>query len=197
MSKIWITSDHHFFHRNIIDYCKRPFSDEYEMNEILVEKWNEKIGKNDLVVHGGDFFAGLKGRYKEARILMSRLNGRIILIRGNHDHLTDEEYKGEFGFIYVDHFYIYENLMFCHYPLIKNPDYPDPIKDEMMDLLTNVYVFNDCSKIFHGHNHNTFHPNYESHYNIAVDRNNFEPIDLLEKVNELGWQKINGKNKKI
>lgn len=47
--RIWITFDTHFNHANIIPYCARPFKDVEEMNATLVSKWNNVVGKNDIV----------------------------------------------------------------------------------------------------------------------------------------------------
>jgi len=54
-SKIWFTSDHHFGHKNIIEFSKRPFANVEEMNAELVKRWNERIAKEDKVYHLGDF----------------------------------------------------------------------------------------------------------------------------------------------
>ena len=79
----YFTSDTHFFHRNVIEYCSRPFRDVFEMNEALIERWNSVVGVDDEVVHVGDVFMGPSGKWKG---VFERLNGRIVLIRGNHDY---------------------------------------------------------------------------------------------------------------
>ena len=78
----WFTSDEHFNHENIIKYCSRPFSSLEEMNEALIEKWNERVNGADTVYVVGDMFLG---RPEEATPLIKKLKGRKILIRGNHD----------------------------------------------------------------------------------------------------------------
>ena len=83
MSKIFFTSDHHFGHSNIIKFCKRPFKDVEEMNEVLIERWNEKINPEDEVYHIGDF-AMTKDNELVANIL-DKLNGTKYLIVGNHE----------------------------------------------------------------------------------------------------------------
>ncbi len=50
----WITSDMHFNHAKIIEYCDRPFETTEEMNEIIIRNWNKKIKKKDIVYVLGD-----------------------------------------------------------------------------------------------------------------------------------------------
>ena len=108
--KIFITADHHFFHKNIIKYCERPFNSVEEMNEYMIKKWNEKVDKNDIVIHLGDF--AFKGKAKEIR---KKLKGNIILIRGNHDYSIKESE----GFIIVSGSLQIGNLILSHKPLPK------------------------------------------------------------------------------
>ena len=77
---IFFTSDQHYGHARILEYCKRPFSCIEEMNETLIQRHNDVVGKKDLVYHLGDFaFKGCGGDY------LCRLNGQHVLILGNHD----------------------------------------------------------------------------------------------------------------
>ena len=76
MNKIYFTSDHHFGHKSIIKFCNRPFKDVKEMNNVLIRKWNEKIGINDDVYHLGDF--GLIHKENLPNIL-DRLNGNCFI----------------------------------------------------------------------------------------------------------------------
>ena len=80
--KIYIISDTHFNHENIIKYCNRPFKDINEMNDTIINNWNMIVKKDDIVYHLGDFFLGSKFDLKN---IVDRLNGTIYLIRGNHE----------------------------------------------------------------------------------------------------------------
>lgn len=83
---MFFTSDTHFGHRNIIKYSNRPFASVEEMNEVLIQRWNEKVGPKDEVYHLGDVaFATSEKQTKE---ILDRLNGKIYLIKGNHEKLA-------------------------------------------------------------------------------------------------------------
>lgn len=83
MSEIWFTSDLHFGHKNIVEYCNRPWTFE-EQEQELITRWNSRVGLMDEVYHLGDFtFAGKKGANKTVEII-KQLNGRITFIKGNH-----------------------------------------------------------------------------------------------------------------
>ena len=81
---IFFTADTHFFHKNVIRYCNRPFSSVAEMNDILIQNWNSVVNPGDIVYHLGDFAHCCKPH--EAIAIRKQLNGQIIMIRGSHDH---------------------------------------------------------------------------------------------------------------
>lgn len=81
----WFTSDTHFGHHNIIEYCKRPFASVEEMNRAMIERWNSVVGPADLVYHLGDFALGPKVLWEGYR---NALNGRIMFFTGNHDDIA-------------------------------------------------------------------------------------------------------------
>lgn len=86
MNERWFTSDTHFWHKSILGFTDRPYSDVEEMNEALIADWNERITKSDIVYHLGDFSFGTRAQTEE---LIGRLKGQIHLIRGNHDQVLD------------------------------------------------------------------------------------------------------------
>ncbi|MFD2915278.1 metallophosphoesterase family protein [Psychroserpens luteus] len=79
---IYFTSDHHFGHENIIKFTNRPFGSVEEMDQELIKRWNSRVNKHDKVYHLGDF--GLC-KAERMRDILEQLNGKIFLIRGNHE----------------------------------------------------------------------------------------------------------------
>ena len=57
-SKIYLTSDSHYGHSNILKFCDRPFKDIEEHDKMLIENWNKKVPQDGLVFHLGDFAWG-------------------------------------------------------------------------------------------------------------------------------------------
>lgn len=83
MRKIFFTADLHFGHENVLKFDNRPFNTVDEMDVELINRWNKKVGKGDLVYVLGDMI--WKSRNNDAETLIKSLNGQIILIKGNHD----------------------------------------------------------------------------------------------------------------
>ena len=79
---VFLTSDTHFGHLNIIRYCNRPWPDVEVMNEALVHLWNSTVPQDATVIHLGDV---AMGRLSDSLQHVRRLNGRKHLIAGNHD----------------------------------------------------------------------------------------------------------------
>jgi calcineurin-like phosphoesterase family protein len=114
-----VTSDLHFFHKNIIKHCPdtRLFESVDEMNVELVNHWNSTIGVNDVVFHVGDFSFGNE---EHTQALLAQLNGTIIFIYGNHDKILRKISKVPS----TNQFFDYLEIMFngtkvCmgHYPM--------------------------------------------------------------------------------
>jgi len=78
----WFISDTHFSHKNIIRYAGRPYESVEEMNQSLIDNWNQYIEADDQVFFLGDF--GL-GDVDHLHAICSQLKGQKICIRGNHD----------------------------------------------------------------------------------------------------------------
>lgn len=118
MTNIWFTSDHHFGHRRIVEYAKRPFADTVSMDEALVQNWNLYVRPGDLVYHLGDF-AFI--RPDEISPLVRRLNGVIHLVHGNHDRfLRDKRRELSFAWVgpYKEIKVADQKIVLCHYPFL-------------------------------------------------------------------------------
>lgn len=85
MSQVFFTSDLHFGHKNIIDYCNRPFSSVKDMDGALIQAWNARVSSEDTVFVLGDFAFESSARAQQA---LAQLQGEKILIRGNHDRVA-------------------------------------------------------------------------------------------------------------
>ncbi len=81
--RVWLISDTHFDHTNIIRYCNRPFGSVEEMNETIRRNWNDTIAPDDLVYFLGDLAYGRGSR--PPRWWATQLNGEIVWVKGSHD----------------------------------------------------------------------------------------------------------------
>lgn len=120
--KTFFISDTHFNHNNIIRYCNRPFSSVQDMNEEIIQNWNSRVKKEDIVWFLGDFTLG---HDKEViKNLFMQLNGQIHMIRGNHDKLTKKDYL-ECGVVFFsDTSVILKNhFILSHEPIEEKTEY--------------------------------------------------------------------------
>ncbi len=85
--RVFFIADTHFGDRKVLKHFNRPFKDVKEMDKTMIDNWNKVVKKRDIVFHLGDFASGNFESWKE---IVSRLNGKIYLVRGNHDHRDNE-----------------------------------------------------------------------------------------------------------
>ena len=115
---VFITSDSHYGHENIIKFSNRPFKNADHMNDELIKSWNSVVGKDDIVFHLGD--VSLTSPTKTSDIL-SRLNGTIHLITGNHEKsvMRKEGTRNRFESInqYLMIRYKNQDIFLCHYAM--------------------------------------------------------------------------------
>lgn len=98
MTKTWWISDTHFGHENAVSKFKRPdgsplrdFANAEEMDEYMIARWNERVQSNERVYHCGDVVINRKFLSQ-----LERLNGRIVLVKGNHDIYDLNDYRKYF-----------------------------------------------------------------------------------------------------
>lgn len=158
MPSIWFTSDTHFSHHNIIQYCNRPFKDTDEMNKVLIQNWNNVVMPDDIVWHLGDFALGDKTKIPE---IVQKLHGNIRLVKGNHDNRSNQFYR-DCGFKEVYNLPVVfdEFIVLSHAPMPFVPS------------LTMINLY--------GHVHDS--PMFETWGNqcacMCVERHNYTPVNI-------------------
>lgn len=158
MPKVFMISDHHFGHKNIIDFESRPFADVDEMTGVMIDRWNSVVGKEDKVFHLGDF--SFLNREK-TREIASQLNGSKFLILGNHDRGRTRKWWMDVGFEEVSEYpIVYGGFYFLsHEPMYMNKTMP--------------YVN------IHGHIHGQKYEGAQ-YFNVSVEHWDYTPIDFEE-----------------
>jgi calcineurin-like phosphoesterase family protein len=176
MGKIFYTSDLHLGHKNAIRFDNRPWNSIDEMDEGLIERWNKKVSPDDTVYILGDI-----SWYKDIKktvSLLKRLNGKKILIRGNHDYSNKPELVACFEYI-KDYDEIQDgkyNVVLCHYPILfyKNQRYG------WIHLYGHLHIGMDealCNNMIH----QLKDAGINAHmYNVGTMLWNFEPVTLEE-----------------
>jgi len=167
MAEIFVISDTHFFHNNIIQYCGRPFGSAGRMNEFMVNQWNSVVKPEDKVYHLGDVYMG--GERREVSQLLRALNGHKRLILGNHDNGKDQLLQDNFQKISMWRMFPEFGLLLTHVPVHRSSLHKTGRNDQPDFELVNV----------HGHIHNRNSP--EGPYrNVSVEQINYTPINIEE-----------------
>lgn len=189
-SKLFLTSDSHWGHDRIIEFCKRPFKNVEEMNYRMIENWNNKVPYDGIVFHLGDF---AWGGYNFWKTIRDQLNGKIILIKGNHDekNLNDTGAKELFEDvryqmkIRVEGRAVYLN----HYPFLCYSGTYRDAKALVYQAFGHVHS-GPNSKGLDSERLNVLFP---TQYDVGVDNNNYEPISWAEFNEKIGKQLLKSK----
>ena len=185
-SGIFFTSDTHFGHSKIIDYCKRPFSSIEEHDKTLIQNWNNTVGQDDTVFHLGDF---AYGNSQFIANIIKQLNGNIILIKGNHDlrNMNPTLYNIFSDVVYQARILIDKQTVYLnHFPFLCF-DHGD----------INLYKDNYSIQLF-GHVHsgpltssedvNRLNILFPTQYDVGIDNNNYTPISWIDVKNKIKQQ---------
>jgi calcineurin-like phosphoesterase family protein len=120
MHNCFLIADPHFSHEGVCKFLHddgtkiRPFDTAAEMDEVMIKNWNEVVRPVDKVYVCGD----LVMKAKKQIHIMERLNGRKVLIRGNHDI---GELKVYLPYFYdIRAFHVLDNFCITHIPI--HPD---------------------------------------------------------------------------
>lgn len=159
---IWFTADTHFGHKNIIEYCNRPFASVEEMDETIINNINAVVKPEHTIYHLGDFSFGGTFHYR------SKINCKNVhLILGNHDKLKMLE-KRCFSTVSMikEVRYAKQFIVLCHY---------------------GMRVWNKShhgSWSLYGHSHGTLPP-IQNSMDVGVDCHDYQPLsfdDVKEKI---------------
>lgn len=187
-SNIFFTSDTHFNHENIMKLCNRPWNNVNDMNEYMIEQWNSVTDKDSLIFHLGDFAWG-----NNWMPILNRLNGRKILIMGNHDFKNKDSYAFEHGFEYVtQQMFInieHRKVILNHFPMLCYGGTYRKDEDKVYQLF--------------GHVHSGPHSDsgldikrlvnlFPTQYDVGVDNNEFRPFSWSH-ANGIIQEQINNK----
>jgi calcineurin-like phosphoesterase family protein len=156
----FFTSDTHFGHGGALGLYRRPFASVAEMNDAMVERWNEAVGSEDTIWHLGDF--AIRQPRSVVADLLARLHGRKHLVIGNNDPPTTTELDAwesvqPYREIAVDGV----SLVLCHYPFRSWRG----MDKGWLDL--------------HGHSHGRLKP-LPRQFDVGVDVWGFRPVTLSE-----------------
>lgn len=165
--RIYLVSDLHLDHDNIIKYCHRPFPNVNEMNRLLVRNWNEVVKNHDKVYFLGDLCSVRK--HRPPRYWLKRLKGEKVLIKGSHDRN-------------ITHAKRYKILNYNGYKflLVHNP---------------NRIPFKFDGWVIHGHIHNNSMYKYpfingvRKTINVSVELVDYRPISI-DTILKLGIDSI-------
>ena len=163
LSKIFFTSDHHFYQSNSDFRCHSNMfgMTKEELDEHRVKEWNNVVKKNDIVYYVGDF---CDGNVLQLINLKNRLNGKIILVRGNHDNLPVEAYEAIFDgvvdFVELPKF----NIVAMHFPSI----------DQISDIKKHGQI------LIYGHIHEDVDPlpMIDKKFCCCVEKTGNAPVEL-------------------
>lgn len=113
----WLIADPHFGHSGVCRFLRedgtklRPFDDPETMDNVLVERWNERVSDQDRVYVLGDVAMNKRALVK----VLPRLKGRLVLIKGNHDILKMKEYAAFFDDIRA--YVVLDGMILSHIPI--------------------------------------------------------------------------------
>lgn len=186
MSKnIWVISDTHFGHENILKFVDSNtgnpvrghlFKDVDEMDQHMVDKWNETIKPGDLVYHLGDVFFGDREKFKA---MWPKLHGSKRLIVGNHDNIPFLASGGFFKKVQMWRQFTEYNLLLSHVPLHETSltrGAPGVNSKRMLNI--------------HGHIHQNQSPP-GLFYNVSVEAIDYTP-QHIEDLAAIAKQKMKG-----
>lgn len=173
MANLFLTSDLHLGHSNILKYCQRPFKNVDEMDKVIIANANSRVKDDDTVIHVGDFCFKNSPNGKEGEGLpihskkyIEQLKGNWVFVRGNHDKNNSVQTKIERLVLKVGGI----NINVCHRPddAIVQDDKYYPLN--LVGHVHNSWVTKEIYK----------NGKYSLLLNVGVDVHKFIPINFDE-----------------
>ncbi len=122
MSNRFVISDTHFGHKGIVEFNidnddptsppLRPWDNIDEHDAALVANWNGVVNPKDTVYHLGDAVIN-----RRMLAIFNELNGRKILVKGNHDIFKLKDYLPHFTDIRACVVHPKEGIIMSHIPI--------------------------------------------------------------------------------
>jgi calcineurin-like phosphoesterase family protein len=183
MPSVFLVSDTHFGHAGVCHFTGkdgvtklRPWDNPDEMDEEMVERWNERVKPNDKVYHLGDVVINRK-----ALSIMKRLNGDKVLIRGNHDIFRDDEYRPYFRELRAYH--VMRGMILSHIPLHT---------DSINRFGTNIHGHTHDRRVMMADPFGHREPIIDIRYHcVCVEQTDYTPIlfeDVVKRIQEEGGE---------
>ena len=177
MEKIFVTSDTHFCHDREFIFKPRGFEKIADMNEAIVERWNNVVTQEDTVYHLGDAMLNDNDAGIE---FLKKLNGKIYMLNGNHDTATRIKLYAECPNVISCGEYAkvikYRGYSFylSHYPtLTSNLDNDAPLKRHVLNIFG------------HTHQVTNFYDDIPFMYHAGLDSHNCYPVDLEQVIEDI------------
>lgn len=166
MNKVFVTSDLHFWHKNVMKYENRPWETVEQMNQGLIDNWNSVVDSSDTVYILGDL--SLNG-WSKVKDIVEQLNGNKIMIVGNHDSKWLRSKELDKYFVEITH---YKKLKYKDHIFVMS-HYPIACWEGMEHGYIHLYGH------IHGNSHNLPQGfNKFQSYHVGVDTNHYKPVDL-------------------
>ena len=167
---IYITSDYHHDHKNVITSYGRPTTIE-DHEEWLIERTNSYVQENDIVYHLGDF--SFSKNEDKIRNFCNRLNGTWNHVLGNHDRidLLEKSFSGTKHKILGNYYELKYDKVFIvmsHYPI------------ESWNRMRHG-SYHLCGHM-HSHEHFLKLRNIKNRKLVCFDSNKFKPYKLDELI---------------
>ena len=198
---VWFTSDLHIGHKNIVKPSfgsRRPYETIEDFHEALIENWNKKVKPEDTIYVLGDItFCG----YEKTKSVFDRLNGKKILIRGNHDQSYSKLYRIGFDFI-VESMQLkmagkVVNLSHFPYRISKFNEIKCKFLKRKLPRYHMSRLVDDGKWLLHGHTHSKEQIKNKM-IHVGLDAWNFSPVNIetIEKIIQKGENNEGTANKK-